>query len=151
MPDAKITRRQVPVEVDVKILRERFPRSELFIGRIITYEEIEPVLKCTRRSYRFQTVIGVWRHALLVESNIALMTMVNVGYKVADDHQKISIGDNYRTQSMRRLKRSAEHYNAVNCNNLTEDERKLLASNVRSNSSILTALAMTRELPRPEI
>lgn len=153
MISASVTKRQIPVEVDVELLQESFPREELVVGQIIPYEAIEAVLNLTRKTHphRFQAVVGAWRRALLIESGIAFLTLVNVGYKVANDRQKLSLGDNYRTQSLRRLKRSAEHYNAINTENLTDDEKRSLSASIRSNSSVLTALAMKRELPKPQI
>ena len=145
------TTRFLPVELDLKKLRESFPTTALTEGREIKYEALESIIGRARRTNRFQTVIQKWRRLLLVESNIALLTMSNVGFKVATDQQKMSAGDNYRKQAMRKVQRSIEHYRAVDTNKLSESEIRSLRASMVANSSVLTAMAMTRELPKPQI
>ena len=132
-------------------LCKHFPISSLVTGRIIMYCEIERILGLNKNSYPFYPVIRKWKDHLLQSYNIAFVTITKIGYKVADDHQKLSLGNKYEIQFIRRLKRSVEHYNAIDQNNLSEREKKSLTSKIISNISILTAIEMNRELPMQKI
>ncbi|MBQ7609333.1 MAG: hypothetical protein IJU76_15400 [Desulfovibrionaceae bacterium] len=143
--------KKVPIETDLVALRERFPHEKMQEGDIFSYEELVEVLRLERQSGRFQSVIGRWKDELLIQHQISLLTLPNQGYKVATDSQKLQQGEGKRDSAMRCLKKSSEYYAAIDRNKLQEGERNVLDSNVKMNASIISALAIKRDLPKPQI
>lgn len=143
----------ISLETDVKLLKEAFPPESLYEKRTISYYEIEEVLEYDRltNSPRYYPVIRKFKDYLKKAFNIVLKTLTNVGYAVATNSQKIEIGINQRKQAEKRIKSSIETLNTVDVSKLNEEQKTIYDFNVKINGTIVAAMAMHRELPKPKI
>lgn len=149
--ETSIYRKAIPREADLHKLRLNFPAEKMRVGDLLSYEELTKVLSTNKDSHRFRSVIGKWRHELLVQHGISLMTCMNVGYKIASDSQKLSQSDGERNAAFRRIAKSILICSTIDRNGLNEDERKRFDRERSLNASIMATFDARKELEKPQI
>lgn len=148
------------IDADVQVLLGRF-RELLPDGRLIAHDEIEPLLKVSRRDSRYHTVTNRWRQILFHEQRIFLDGRSARGQGfialTPDDMVRYS---NKRVRAVGRLLRKAiaiaslPHPSELSSDTRVYQARLLLAAEqvMTTHKRVLvdlsTALKPPRQLPR---
>lgn len=99
--------RNPSIEADVTLLLGRF-RDLIPDGHLIAHEEIESLLKLSRKQSRYQTVTNRWRRVLLDEQRLFLdgRSALGTGFKVLTPDEMIRYS-NRRVRAVGRVLRKA--------------------------------------------
>lgn len=114
--------RGVPTAVDVRILEEKFgvPTE----SDVITYEDIESVLKIKRDVYRFKTVLLAWHKKLLNEQNIFIITVRNIGVKAATPDERIEWSSKAHKRAKKLIFRGVNIATTTDAKRLSDDKKR---------------------------
>ena len=141
----------IPTAPDVKRLREHYPDNSFEVGQSIPYNEVERVLGCNKRSYRFRTVTFRWRRLVEKESNVIIGTDSGKGFVILDDHQKLSLSGSKLRSAARFARRSYIVAGHINRRNLTDDEASRLDHQGKVAGAVLAAASIKRNAELPTI
>jgi hypothetical protein len=112
-------------DVDVDLLWTVFP-DLLPDGREVTHDQIEAVLKESRISSRYRTVVTKWRKRLLRERAIYLdgMTAKGRGFVVLTPDEMVRFGNRSVRQAGRKVKKAIAVASLPNDEALSVDTRR---------------------------
>lgn len=148
--DAKITRKNVSLNSEIKSLNSAFPIEHLVEGKIITYEELENIIGQPHRSQRFITIFGKWRHQLLITAGKDLICRINVGYEVANNQERLTHSYELQKQGIRRFKKSAIVQETIDTSLLSKEEREKF-NQIRMRNNAIEGLSFKRDIQIPSI
>jgi hypothetical protein len=114
----------IPTDIDVRRMRDAFPKDTLKEGKLITYEEIENVIGSKRKEFRFKTVTNRWRKLVEKECEIVIGCVPSKGLIVNDDHEKVDLMGTKLRSAARACKRSLVVSSRIETKNLTAEEKK---------------------------
>lgn len=150
MENARITKKNVSLASELKMLESAFPVEQLTEGRLIRYEELEGLLNQGRRTNRFVTIIGKWRNLLLATSGKVLLCRINEGYEVGNNSQRLVHAHSLQQQGVRRFEKSILVQDTVDTKLLTKEEREKF-NHIRMCNNALEGFGFKRELQNPTI
>lgn len=93
----------VPTEPDVRLLLDKYGVPEE--GTVMSYSEIELLLKIARRTPRWVAVTNRWRRHLLRHHNLVVGPINGQAFKVLSPAERISVGKTKINSGMRQVKR----------------------------------------------
>lgn len=139
----------IPTEIDVRSIREAFPDEKLTSGMKISHGEIEPLINCDRKSYRYKTVTSRWRKLVENATNKVVAADPGVGFVVLSEIGKVGLSGTKLRSAGRIARRSYVLAARVDCKELTDEQRRELDFITKKTSAMLTAarLKPTAELP----
>ena len=146
----RITKKNVSLNSELKLLREHYPDTSLTEGRLIEYEELEILLQQKRTSCRFKAIISKWRNQILNTAHKDFVCKINEGYEVADNSQRLLHAHSLQQQGVRKFQKSALVQDTINTSMLSQDERDIF-NRMRQTSSAIEGFSFKKELPRPTI
>ena len=110
---------------EIRKLKERWPKSSLAEGVIVTYSDVESVIGAEWGSNRYNTITERWRKMLRNEHGIHLDPFVfGASYKVLDAHEKFVKQCRKMQEANRKERFSLRTYRDIDLNKLTPEERK---------------------------
>ena len=148
--EQSITKKNVSLLSELKLLSQTFPVETLTEGRLIHYEELENTLRQPHKSQRFRSIVGKWKHQLLVTSGKVLLCRCNVGYEVGNNGQRLVQAYNLQQQGVRKFEKSVLVQDTVNTGLLSKDEREKF-NQIRMRNTALEGFSFKKELPQPSI
>lgn len=132
-----VYRRGVPLDPDVRKIREAYPDSSLHEGQIITYAKISELIREPKESNRFKSVVSKWLSDVFEESGITLKAVPNTGYKVLDDCEKVDFSHNKLKSAVRSATKSFKVAHTVDTNKLTDEKKKLYDFDINKSAKIV--------------
>jgi hypothetical protein len=112
-------------EADVNLLLKVFP-DLLPDGRIVTHEQIESVLKMSRVSSRYRTVVNKWRKLVFTERRVYLdgQTAEGKGFTSLTPDEMVRFANRQVRTAGRKVKKALAVASAPNDNELSADVLK---------------------------
>lgn len=160
--EAKPFRGGLPYAPDVKRLTEAFPVSELQEGKVITHEELEPIVKAKRGTQRYYSVVDSWTAKQRNENGIYIVWVQGTGIKVLNPAEILQHGETKVRQKIKQTGRAVRTFAWVDRERLDDigqkryDHQCLVAQ--RINESLNAArkelaidLAPVKSLPKPKL
>lgn len=114
---------KIPTKIDVDALLAAFPPETLTTDTLITYAQVEEVIKIKRGAKRWAGVTHAWKEALK-KRRVFVSAIPNEGYQVLDDNQKVEKAGDHVERGFRQIEHSTTLLAHVNPVALTEDKRK---------------------------
>lgn len=114
-------------------------------GDIITWQAIEEVIKCRRRSNRFGTVVAAWRNKLEAEHARWLRTERGVGLVGANPSERIAEATGWTRQGTRKIARAGALAAATPAHRLTAEEQR-----VRTHYLLAAPVVQAALVPQPK-
>ena len=139
----------VPMEPDVRKLREQYPEGRMKPGQVMSYDEVEAVLKVPKDSGRFYGVTNKWRKIVEEETGIILGVERGEGFKVLAEGEKVDLSGNKLRMAARAARRSYLIASRVDIKKLTDDDKARLDHYIVNSSKTLAAMQIksTKLLP----
>lgn len=147
---ARIFAGGVPTEPDVRALIERYgvPAE----GTMIPYVEIEKLIRCGRRSFRFKTVTDRWRKQLKRDHNVATgCDCRGEGIKVLCPDERVSAGKAKTRTAVRAIRRSVDLVETTDKARLSPEMRAEADHLVQCSGALLLAARMEAKRYQPQI
>jgi len=139
----------MPTDVDVERMRQAFGVPQP--GQIITYRDIEDLLKVRRETGRFRSVTTAWRKRLDREHNVSVKAIPNVGYEARDSHARVDYGTRTYKGGLRRIGKAAMLAVRTDRSGLDPDEVRALTHIATVGAQLrLMAATEARKLRAPE-
>ena len=135
---------RIPTTPDVNMLCGKF--DNLNEGDVVKYGEIESVIGAKRGSGRFQSVTTAWRKKLDRDSNIVLLAVPGVGFKVADPSDRVDLSSRKVKSGTRSIVKGATIASSTDRSRLTEEQRRVCDHISMAATSIQLAV---RIAPKP--
>lgn len=140
----------IPTDIDVRRMRESFPKEALKPGKMIPYAEVEKVISVKHHECRFKTVTNRWRRLMENEMDIVI-GCVRAGFIVKDDHDMVDMMGSKLRSAIRSSKRAIIVGSRVDTKNLTDEERKQFHHNEMRAGTMLATSQMRKPKELPEL
>jgi hypothetical protein len=114
----------IPTGPDVQALMDLMDLAEWKQGSVLSYEAIESALKMKRRTYRFRTVVSVWRKKILREKLIDTEAVTNEGIKWLEEPERVGVSVRDHGRHVRGQGRALRRISLVRTEKLTEEQRR---------------------------
>lgn len=117
--DIMLMRCGLPTKMDVDSLL-----SEIGVpkpGDKIPYERIQQVIKISKDTYRWRTVVNSWRKRLFREHNIVLDSIINEGFEALNNNDRISFTAKKINSGTRMIMRAVNIAQTTDTNGLDEE------------------------------
>ena len=147
--DSKVTKKNISRNTAIKNLWEAYGKDSLIEGRVLRYEDLEKVLNEKRTTQRFKGIIGRWKDEVLTLCGKVLLCRINIGYEIADTHQRLSHAHSLQKSGVKKLQKSIVVQDTVHVTQLTQDERTLYQK--MRNVAASLDISYKRELEMPSI
>ena len=141
----------LPTDPEVRALRDQWPDSELAEGVVISYEDIEAVIGCKRRSNRFKTITTRWRKLLENNTGKVIFKAEPSGYKVLSDAEKVDLSSSKMDSAKRHARRAYVITARVDVSALSEDERGRMLSVQQRAAAITLAAQVRSQVTLPQV
>jgi len=147
----------VPTAIDVKQLTDHFGKPE---AGLISYADIEAVLKLSWKERRFQLIVKNWRRALLRECNIDTEIEGGVGVRVLKAEERADVTHNDLKKVIRKSRRCYLRASSIPVAELNEVARKKYDHVIRHTQAVFLAStthekeltkALKMDVPLPRI
>jgi hypothetical protein len=134
----------LPTDIELAKLKEAYPATELKVGKIIPYAELEQLLGLDWTSNRFRTVTNRWRRVVEADTNIFIHPDPGYGFKILTESEKLDLS----TKKIRTASHAARRAFVVNTRidrkQLTDDE-KAMADHVTQTAAKINASAQLKQ------
>lgn len=134
---AKPYLRGVPTEMDIKILRDRYPEGAMLAGDRIPYAEVEELLQIQYRSHRWNCVTTRWRQVVEREAGVIIAARNGEAFEVLSDSQKLALSGQKIGAAVKSVQRSLIIGTRINKAALTAEELRRMAHNEAVASKII--------------
>lgn len=131
----------VPTDIDVRLLRDKFGVPE--IGAEIDHRVIEETISHRRETFRYKTVVTVWRKKLLRDHNILLTPVPTVGYVVAGNKQRVDHCSRKSKSAVRLIVKSSAIAERTDEKGLDEKDIVLRRRMAMNGAAVRLAMATT--------
>ncbi len=91
---------------EIKELLATFQPETLKPETIIAYGDLEPIVRASRKTARFRTVVSRWRRLLLREHNIDTQAVASVGIEILEENRRVSLGIIDTRSGFRKVRRA---------------------------------------------
>lgn len=140
----------VPTDIEVRRLQDEFPKEALSHGTVITHDKVSELVNTSPRTNRYRAITLRWRKQTERDCGI-IIGCIPEGFKVLDDHEKVSLSSSKLKTSGRMARRSYIVASRVDVNALTEQEKIVYDHNVKRSSAVLYVAKLQSKVALPDI
>lgn len=113
----------IPTDSEIKKLSEMWPESEMKQGDKYTYEDVEIIIGCGKKSSRFFVVTTRWRKIVEEKTGHVIGVDKGEGFKILTESEKLELSRQKLKESGRRARRSIKVLSITNRKQLSESEK----------------------------
>ena len=147
--DERVFSGGVPTDMELNFLHKKIGVPK--VGRFISYDEVEEIIKCGWKSWRFRTITTRWRNILEREHSVFLKAVTGQGFRALNASGRVAVASDKLDSGKRMIGRAVSIAVKTDAKALKPEEKRV-CDHVRRFGQLVQQYAATapKKIKYPE-